>query len=105
MLTIRFSRFNFFLFLFLVIAASRAYAANGDTQEYNRRATATAQILAGITPNPADPALKKFVDSDAFKEHQQWMTQSWNQVRGRIQTMDTWRSQEIKVPGAQKKNL
>ena len=43
-----------------------------------RRATATAQILAGITPNPSDPALKKFVENDAFKEHQQWMTQSWN---------------------------
>jgi hypothetical protein len=33
------------------------------------------------------------------------MTSSWNQVSHRIQTMDAWRSQEIKVPGAQKKTL
>jgi len=102
----RLSRFYLALSVVLALAsAPRVYAVGGDTQEYNRRATATAQILAGITPSPADPALKKFVESDAFKEHQQWMTQSWNQVRGRIQTMDAWRNQEIKVPGAPKKNL
>jgi hypothetical protein len=80
-----------------------AFAA--DHQEFNRRATATAQILAGVSPNPPDPALKRWVETDAFKEHQQWMTASWNQVHGRIQTMETWRSQEIKIPGAQKKTL
>ncbi len=81
------------------------HAIAGDNIEFNRRATATAQILAGISPNPPDPALKRLVDTDAFKEHQQWMTSSWNQVSHRIQTMDAWRSQEIKVPGAQKKTL
>jgi len=81
------------------------HAIAGDNIEFNRRATATAQILAGILPNPPDPALKRLVDTDAFKEHQQWMTSSWNQVSHRIQTMDAWRSQEIKVPGAQKKTL
>jgi hypothetical protein len=81
------------------------HATAGDNIEFNRRATATAQILAGISPNPPDPALKRLVDTDAFKEHQQWMTSSWNQVSHRIQTMDAWRSQEIKVPGAQKKTL
>jgi hypothetical protein len=81
------------------------HATAGDNIEFNRRATATAQILAGISPNPPDPALKRLVDTDAFKEHQQWMTSSWNQVSHRIQTMDAWRNQEIKVPGAQKKTL
>jgi hypothetical protein len=76
-----------------------------DGAEFNRRATATAQILAGITPNPPEPALKRFIDMDTFKEHQQWMTSSWSQVRGRIQTMETWRSQEVKIGGAQKKVL
>jgi sensor histidine kinase regulating citrate/malate metabolism len=61
--------------------------SSADNPEFNRRATATAQILAGITPNPPDPALKRFVESDTFKEHQQWMTSSWAHVRGRIQTM------------------
>jgi hypothetical protein len=79
--------------------------SSADNPEFNRRATATAQILAGITPNPPDPALKRFVESDTFKEHQQWMTSSWAHVRGRIQTMETWRGQEIKVPGAPKKAL
>jgi hypothetical protein len=73
--------------------------------DVNQRATATAQILAGITPNPPDPALKRLVDTEVFREHQLWMTNSWNQVRGRIQTIETWRSQEIKLAGAQKRNL
>ena len=93
-----------FLVLWL-IPTTFAYGSNGETAEYNRRATETAQILAGITPNQPDPALKRLIESDAFKEHQQWMTTSWNQMRNRIQTMDAWRSQEIRIPGAQKKNL
>jgi hypothetical protein len=86
-------------------AVGQSLANSEDSMEFNRRATATAQILAGITPNPLDPALKRLVESDAFKEHQQSMTSSWAQVRGRIQTMETWRSHEIKIPGAQKKTL
>jgi hypothetical protein len=86
-------------------SAVPALANSGDSVEFNRRATATAQILAGITPNPLDPALKRLVESEAFKEHQQWMTPNWAQVHGRIQTMETWRSHEIKIPGAQKKTL
>lgn len=85
--------------------AKPVHALNGENLEYNRRATATAQILAGIAPNPPDPALKRLVETDAFKEHQQWMTTSWNQVRNRLQTIETWRTQEVKIPGAQKKNL
>jgi len=86
-------------------SAGQALANSGDSMEFNRRATATAQILAGITPNPLDPALKRLVESETFKEHQQWMIPSWAHVRGRIQTMETWRSHEIKIPGAQKKTL
>jgi hypothetical protein len=80
-------------------------ARAADGLEFNRRATATAQILAGVTPNPSDSALQRLVETEAFKEHQQWMTSNWNQVRGRIRTMETWRSQEIKIPGASKKTL
>ena len=99
------SVFSFIASVALLLAfVTRVHALGGEI-EYNRRATATAQILAGITPNSLEPALKRFVESDAFREHQQWMTNSWNQVRGRIQTMETWRSQEIKLAAAQKKNL
>ena len=95
------------LLVFIAVVVSMMIAATGwaETQEFNRRATATAQILAGVTPNPPEPILKRFVDSEAFKEHQQWMTNSWNQVRPRIQTMETWRSQEIKLSAPQKKTL
>ncbi|HEX5605456.1 MAG TPA: hypothetical protein VFY96_03015, partial [Candidatus Binatia bacterium] len=93
----------FLLVLWLMPATTEVFA--NETGEYNRRATATAQILAGITPNSPDPALKHLVESETFKEHQQWMNTNWNQVRNRIQTMDAWRSHEIKISGAQKKNL
>ena len=33
------------------------------------------------------------------------MTNSWNHVRGRIQSMESWRSQEIKLASRQRKNL
>lgn len=82
--------------------SQRLYAVELD---FNRRGTATAQILAGITPYPTEPALKRLVETDLFKEHQQWMTSNWNQVRGRIQTIETWRNQEIRLSGIQKKNL
>ena len=91
--------------LVFLFSAGQGLATGGENLEYNRRATATAQILAGITPNPPDPALKRFVEADAFKEHQQWMTSSWNQVRNRIQTMEAWRTHEIKIASAQKKTL
>ncbi|HWP22837.1 MAG TPA: hypothetical protein VNM15_01470 [Candidatus Binatia bacterium] len=86
------------------LASSRTAWAM-ESPEFNRRATATAQILAGIAPNPPDPVLKRFVESEAFKEHRQWMANNWDRVRLRMQTMEAWRSQEIKIANAQKKTL
>lgn len=91
--------------LTVLIMALSVESQATEGMEFNRRATATAQILAGITPNPVEPALKRLVESDAFKEHQLWMTSSWNQVRHRIDTIESWRSREIKVSGAAKKTL
>jgi hypothetical protein len=93
------------LFALLVVFLVSLSARASDITEFNRRATATAQILAGMAPSPADPVLKRFVESEAFKEHQQWMLNSWNQVRPRIQSMEAWRNQEIKIAHAQKKTL
>lgn len=102
----RLPTFDLIIVVILALLPITATAwATTENMEFNRRATATAQILAGITPNPPEPVLKRFVDSDVFKEHQQWMTTRWNQVRTRIQTMETWRSQEIKIPNPQKKTL
>src|SRR3970282_1938471 len=91
--------------LALLVVSVPVNAVSADGMEFNRRATATAQILAGIAPNPPEPALRRLVESDAFKEHQQWMTSSWNKVRNRIQTIDAWRGQELRIAGAPKKTL
>ena len=82
-----------------------AYGAGAEVQEFNRRATATAQIMAGIAPAGGDPALERLTKLDAFAEHQKWMTAQWGQVRGRISAMQNWRSQEVKIPGASHKAL
>ena len=82
--------------------------ANGDgaeVQEFNRRATATAQIMAGISPVGGEPALERLTKLDAFAEHQKWMAAQWSQVRGRISAIQNWRSQEMKIPGATQKTL
>src|SRR4051812_42756305 len=90
--------------ILISIAASFGFAA-AENLDFNGRATATAQILAGITPSPVDPPLRRLVELDAFREHQQWMTSRWNQVRGRMQAMENWRNQEIKLPAVQRKTL
>lgn len=91
-------------FLLLTLASQGAVRA-ADTLEYNRRATATAQIMAGITPAVGDPAIDKLIKLEGFAEHQKWMAGQWAQVRGRMQTIETWRQQEVKIPGSNKKNL
>src|ERR1044071_6779014 len=100
-------------FLFCILAAaaflfgilSGANASNGENSEYNRRATATAQIMAGIQPAPGDPALDRLTKLEAFAEHQKWMTAQWNQVRGRVSAMENWRNREIRALSAQKRAM
>ena len=90
------------LFMMLVGLANGAAA---EVQEFNRRATATAQIMAGISPVGGEPALERLTKLDAFAEHQKWMAAQWGQVRGRISAIQNWRSQEMKIPGASQKTL
>ena len=53
-----------------LLAANRPVAAvEAPNPEFNRRATATAQLLAGITPNPPEPAFNRLLELDAWKEH------------------------------------
>ena len=77
----------------------------GDNAEYNRRATATAQVLAGIQPTAGDPAIDQLTRLEAFAEHQKWMTAQWGQARARISAMDNWRAQELRVPGTQNRTM
>jgi len=88
-----------------MLAVGTVTAIEAPPGEFNRRATATAQILAGITPNPADPVLTRLLELDVWKEHQKWMTTQWAEVRGRIKTVEGWRDHELKVVNAQKKTL
>ncbi len=89
----------------LLMLFGPAIGAGADVQEFNRRATATAQIMAGIAPAAGDPALERLTKLDAFAEHQKLMSAQWSQVQGRISAMQNWRSQEVKVPGASHKTL
>jgi hypothetical protein len=84
--------------LILLLLASDGQSANNEPAEFNRRATATAQLLAGITPNPPEPAFNRLIELEAWKEHQKWMTSQWA-------VMESWREHEIKIAGAPKKTL
>jgi hypothetical protein len=76
-----------------------------ENVEYNRRATAIAQVLAGIQPATGDPAIDRLTKLEAFAEHQKWMSAQWSQVRGRISTIENWRAQELRIPGTQNRTM
>lgn len=104
----RFSLYRYFqvfapTVIFVLVACLDGTGA--EVQEFNRRATATAQIMAGIAPAGGDPSLERLIKLDAFAEHQKWMTAQWSQVRGRVSAMQSWRAQEVKIPGAAQKTL
>jgi hypothetical protein len=86
----------------LIMALALANIAAADEPVFNRRATATAQVLAGITPIPGDAAIDRLIKLEAFAEHQKWMTAQWGQVMGRIAAMENWRNEEVKVAGRRK---
>ena len=89
----------------LVVTILLVDFAAAETGEFNRRATATAQILAGIVPPAGDPALDRLVKLEAFAEHQKWMMSRWSQARSRISAIESWRAKEVKIPGAQNRTL
>jgi len=64
----------------LVVATALGSAA-AQSSDFNRRATATAQILAGITPTAGDPAFVRLLGSGAFPEHDKGMAAHGIQAR------------------------
>jgi hypothetical protein len=86
-----------------VLAGTHAFA--GDANEFNRRATATAQVMAGIVAAGADPAIDRLIKLEVFAEHQKWMAAQWGQARSRITAIENWRAQEVKIAGAHSKTL
>ena len=91
--------------LALLLTTALAGSAAAESGEFNRRATATAQILAGITPPAGDPALDRLVKLEVFAEHQKWMTSHWGQARSRISAIESWRDQQVKISGGHNKTL
>jgi len=91
--------------LTIALAGREGQAASQELIEFNRRASATAQLLAGITPNPPEPAFSRLIELDAWKEHQKWMSSQWAQVRVRLGVMESWRDHEIKLVGGHRRTL
>jgi hypothetical protein len=61
------------------------------------RATATAQIMAGIDPAPGDAVVDKLVATESWKKHKDVMQAQWKSVRARLEKIEHWRDQEIKL--------
>jgi hypothetical protein len=93
------------LIAILTVSAALTSAFAGDTNEINRRATATAQVMAGIPPIGGDAAIDRLVKLEVFAEHQKWMAAQWGQALARISVIENWRAQEVKIAGAHSKTL
>ena len=89
----------------LLVAIGLAVPVAAQSEKFNHRATATAQILAGIAPATGDPALDRLAKLEVFAEHQKWIASQWAQVRSRISAIDSWRQQQVKISGAPNKTL
>lgn len=61
------------------------------------RATATAQVMAGIQPAAGDAVIDKLVATEGWKQHKAAMEAQWKPVRARLDTIEKWRDQEIKL--------
>lgn len=85
-------RFFYSLALIVVFLNGIASAEENNTPQ---RATATAQLLAGIAPAPGDPVTDRLAALESSKEQRQWMETQWGQVRARLETMEQWRSHEL----------
>jgi hypothetical protein len=91
--------------LLVLSGALAVTSAAADSRDFNRRATATAQIMAGIMPAAGDPAIDRLTRFDCFIEHQKWMASQWSQVRDRMSVIENWRAQQIRIPAAQNRTL
>jgi hypothetical protein len=80
-------------------------AAPGAAHAYDARATATAQLLAGIVPAPGDPLIDRLVATDAWKLHARIMHQDWVKVQERLAEMEKWRDHELVIRDAGQRTL
>ena len=69
------------------------------------RATATAQLMAGVTPAAGDAVIDKLAAADVWIKHKEAMEAQWKPVRARLDTIEKWREQEIKLKDAAARTL
>ena len=86
---------------FLAVHGIAAAEDNNAAQ----RATAAAQLLAGIAPAGGDPMIDRLAALDCSKEQRQWMEAQWNQVRARLSAMEQWRAHELRMVDGQTRTL
>jgi hypothetical protein len=92
------------LCLALMALASPVHAqASGAA--YDVRATAAAQLLAGITPVPGDAAIDKLAATATWKSHAAIMQADWAKVAPRLAAMEKWRDRELVIRDPGRKTL
>jgi len=69
------------------------------------RATATAQIMAGIQPVPGDAVIDQLAATEGWKKHKEAMEVQWKSVRTRLDSIEKWRDQEIKFKDPSARSL
>jgi hypothetical protein len=90
------------LFLGLALAAVLlATAVRAQTPApapvIDARATATAQIMAGVQPAAGDAVIDKLLATESWKAHKAAMEAQWKPVRQRLDAIEKWRDQELKL--------
>ena len=80
-------------------------ASMAPSAPFDRRLTAAAQLMAGITPQSGDPVVDRLAALDAFREHQEWMRDQWGPVRARLDAMEQWRNQNVQVADPRSRTL
>lgn len=76
-----------------------------ESSAYDVRATATAQLLAGIAPAPGDPVIDKLAASSVWKAHAAKMQADWAKVTPRLAEMEKWRDRELNIREPARKTL
>lgn len=95
-----------FLLAWTVGAAAQAPApAAKPAVAADSRATATAQIMAGIQPAAGDPVIDKFLATESWAQHKTAMQAQWKPVRARLDAIEKWREQEVKVGNVANRTL
>lgn len=72
---------------------------------FNKRLTASTQLMAGITPAAGDPVIDRLATLDAFIEHRTWMRANWPPVQARLSAMSTWRAQHLEFQAPRSRTL